>query len=49
MLLKNKVIFLTGGSMGIGAECAKAYAKEGALLAIVALDQAAIEAVIKEI
>jgi NAD(P)-dependent dehydrogenase (short-subunit alcohol dehydrogenase family) len=35
--------------MGIGAECAKAYAKEGALLAIAALDQAAIEAVIKEI
>jgi NAD(P)-dependent dehydrogenase (short-subunit alcohol dehydrogenase family) len=35
--------------MGIGAECAKAYAKEGALLAIAALDQTAIEAVIKEI
>lgn len=49
MLLKNKVIFLTGGSMGIGAECAKAYAKEGALLAIAALDHAAIEAVIQEI
>jgi NAD(P)-dependent dehydrogenase (short-subunit alcohol dehydrogenase family) len=35
--------------MGIGAECAKAYAKEGALLAIAALDQAAIETVIQEI
>jgi NAD(P)-dependent dehydrogenase (short-subunit alcohol dehydrogenase family) len=35
--------------MGIGAECAKAYAKEGALLAIAALDQQEIEAVIQEI
>lgn len=49
MLLKNKIIFLTGGSAGIGAECAKAYAKEGAHLAIAALDQQAIETVIKEI
>ena len=49
MLLKNKVIFLTGGSTGIGAECAKAYAKEGALLAIAALDQQEIETVIQEI
>ncbi len=35
MLLKNKVIFLTGGSAGIGLECAKAYAQEGAQLCIV--------------
>lgn len=49
MLLKNKVIFLTGGSAGIGAECAKAYAKEGAQLAIAALDQQAIENIIQEI
>jgi hypothetical protein len=28
MLLKDKVIFLTGGSTGIGWECAKAYAAE---------------------
>jgi meso-butanediol dehydrogenase / (S,S)-butanediol dehydrogenase / diacetyl reductase len=36
MLLQNKVIFLTGGSTGIGLECAKAYAAEGAKVALVA-------------
>lgn len=30
MFLKEKVIFLTGGSTGIGLDCAKAYAAEGA-------------------
>jgi NAD(P)-dependent dehydrogenase (short-subunit alcohol dehydrogenase family) len=30
MLLENNVIFLTGGSTGIGLDCAKAYAAEGA-------------------
>ncbi|MBI3852063.1 MAG: SDR family oxidoreductase [Verrucomicrobia bacterium] len=35
-LLKDKVIFLTGGSMGIGWDCAQAYAAEGARVAIVA-------------
>ena len=34
MQLENKVIFLTGGAAGIGLECAKAYAKEGAKLVI---------------
>ncbi len=33
-LLINKTIFLTGGSAGIGFECAKAYAREGARVAI---------------
>ncbi len=36
MLLSGKVIFLTGGSTGIGLHCAKAYVKEGASVAIVA-------------
>lgn len=36
-LLTDKVIFLTGGSAGIGLECAKAYAKEGAIVVVVAL------------
>jgi meso-butanediol dehydrogenase/(S,S)-butanediol dehydrogenase/diacetyl reductase len=36
MLLKDKVIFLTGGSSGIGWSCAQAYAAEGARVAIVA-------------
>jgi meso-butanediol dehydrogenase / (S,S)-butanediol dehydrogenase / diacetyl reductase len=36
MLLQDHVIFLTGGSTGIGWECAKAYAAEGAKVALVA-------------
>lgn len=36
MLLKDQVIFLTGGSTGIGLDCAKAYAAEGAKVALVA-------------
>jgi meso-butanediol dehydrogenase / (S,S)-butanediol dehydrogenase / diacetyl reductase len=36
MLLQNKIIFLTGGSTGIGHDCAKAYVKEGATVALVA-------------
>ncbi|TKC08530.1 SDR family NAD(P)-dependent oxidoreductase [Pedobacter frigoris] len=35
-LLENQVIFLTGGSMGIGLECAKAYARAGASVVIAA-------------
>ncbi len=38
MLLKDQVIFLTGGSTGIGLDCAKAYAAEGAKVALVARD-----------
>jgi len=34
--LNNKVIFLTGGTDGIGFECAKTYIKEGAKLIIAA-------------
>jgi len=37
-LLKDKVIFLTGGSCGIGRDCAKAYVAEGAKVIIVARD-----------
>jgi meso-butanediol dehydrogenase / (S,S)-butanediol dehydrogenase / diacetyl reductase len=36
MLLLDQVIFLTGGSTGIGLDCAKAYAAEGAKVALVA-------------
>ncbi len=49
MLLHNKVIFLTGGSKGIGAECSKAYANEGALLAIAALHKHEIDNLLAEI
>lgn len=35
-LLADKIIFLTGGSMGIGLECAKKYAEAGAKVMIMA-------------
>jgi NAD(P)-dependent dehydrogenase (short-subunit alcohol dehydrogenase family) len=45
MRLSNKVILLTGGSTGIGRECATAYVREGATLAILARNgEAAMEA-----
>lgn len=34
MLLKDKVILLTGGADGIGWECAKAYTNAGAIVCI---------------
>lgn len=42
-LLKNRVIFLTGGSVGIGRDCATAYAAEGAKVILVARDGQAAE------
>ena len=41
-LLQDKVIFLTGGSTGIGWDCAKAYAAEGAKVVIVARGKEAV-------
>src|SRR5216684_3951800 len=41
-LLQDKIIFLTGGSMGIGLECAKKYVEAGAQVAIVSNDPASI-------
>mgnify|MGYP002629370883 FL=1 len=38
MQLRGKVIFLSGGSTGIGLECAKAYAAEGAHVALCCRD-----------
>lgn len=42
-LLQDKVIFLTGAGQGIGYECARAYAAEGAHVAVVDLHLAAAE------
>jgi meso-butanediol dehydrogenase/(S,S)-butanediol dehydrogenase/diacetyl reductase len=41
-LLANKIIFLTGGSMGIGLECAKSYAEAGAKVMIMANDKSSL-------
>lgn len=47
--LKDKIIFLTGGSEGIGYECAKAYSSEGATVIIASLDEEQIARVIAEL
>lgn len=42
-LLKDKIIFLTGGSKGIGLECAKKYVEAGAKIVVISNDAASIE------
>jgi meso-butanediol dehydrogenase/(S,S)-butanediol dehydrogenase/diacetyl reductase len=37
-LLQDKIVFLTGGSKGIGLECAKKYVEAGAQVAIISND-----------
>ena len=49
MLLNKKVIFITGGSKGIGLECSKAYIKEGALLAIASKEELEFDSIADEI
>ncbi len=49
MLLQDKVIFLTGGSAGIGWHCAQAYVREGARLAIMARSADAVAGTVKEL
>ena len=45
-ILEDKIIFLTGGSMGIGLECAKKYVEAGAKVAIVSNDAVSVAATI---
>ena len=49
LLLKDKIIFLTGGSCGIGRDCAKAYASEGANVVVVARDGEGVEKAVTEL
>lgn len=42
LLLQDKIIFLTGGSGGIGWDCARAYAAEGAKVVIAAHHKEAV-------
>lgn len=49
MELKDKVAIITGGSGGIGVETAKLFAKEGAKIVLVDLDQAALEEAAKQL
>jgi NAD(P)-dependent dehydrogenase (short-subunit alcohol dehydrogenase family) len=47
--LQGKVILITGGAQGIGLECARAYAREGARIAIADIDDKQAERAMKEI
>ncbi len=47
--LKDKVIFLTGGSCGIGHDCARAYAAAGAKVVIAACDRDGVKRVAAEL
>ena len=49
MRMKDKVAIVTGAASGIGLEIARAYAREGARIAIADLKQDAAEAAAKEI
>jgi len=49
LLLQDKVIFLTGGSCGIGRDCAKAYAAEGAKVVVVARDKSGVAEAVAEL
>jgi NAD(P)-dependent dehydrogenase (short-subunit alcohol dehydrogenase family) len=48
-MLERKVIFLTGGSQGIGLECAKKYVQCGAKVVIVSNDAVSLHTAEKEI
>lgn len=49
MLLDDKIILVTGGSDGIGWECAKAYAREGAKVVVAARSAAKVRAAADEL
>ncbi|SDE26815.1 SDR family NAD(P)-dependent oxidoreductase [Niabella drilacis] len=49
MLLSKKVIVITGGASGIGYECVKAYIKEGALVALLDVQQERLAGAMGEI
>jgi meso-butanediol dehydrogenase/(S,S)-butanediol dehydrogenase/diacetyl reductase len=48
-LLKDKIILLTGGSCGIGRDCALAYAAEGAKVVIIARDPDGVQKIVAEL
>lgn len=49
LLLKNKVILITGGAQGIGLECVKEYVKQGALVSILDKNRELLEDILGKI
>ncbi|MBE0701953.1 MAG: SDR family NAD(P)-dependent oxidoreductase, partial [Afipia sp.] len=47
--LRGKVVFITGGANGIGRATALAFAREGATVGVLDLDQVQLQDVAKEI
>lgn len=43
MILKNKIVLITGGASGIGQACAQVYAQQGAVVAVIDKDEAALQ------
>ncbi len=48
-MFQNKTVFITGGGSGIGLLSGKCFAKEGAKIALVDINQAALDAAVAEI
>lgn len=46
---KDKVVFITGATGGIGKEVVRAFANEGAKLSITSTKQEKIDALVKEL
>ena len=49
MMLRGQIIFLTGGSDGIGRRCADAYASEGGTVVVVARAAERVDAALAEL
>lgn len=43
MILKNKIVLITGGASGIGQACVQAYAQQGAVVAVIDKDEVALQ------
>lgn len=43
MILKNKIVLITGGASGIGQACVQAYVQQGAVVAVIDKDEVALQ------